>query len=87
MAIKDDFFQAQEVLTTFINSEGSFEAIEAASKIMSNTLKLGGKIISCGNGGSMADAIHFAEELTGRYREDRPSLAAVAISELSLFDE
>ena len=81
MAIKDDFFQAQEVLTTFINSEGSFEAIEAASKIMSNTLKLGGKIISCGNGGSMADAIHFAEELTGRYREDRPSLAAVAISD------
>ena len=81
MAIKDDFFQAQEVLTTFINSEGSFEAIEAASKIMSNTLKLGGKIISCGNGGSMADAIHFAEELTGRFREDRPSLAAVAISD------
>ena len=44
---------------------------------------MGGKIISCGNGGSMSDAMHFAEELTGRYRDDRPSIAAISISDPS----
>jgi D-sedoheptulose 7-phosphate isomerase len=44
-------------------------------------LKGGGKVISCGNGGSMSDAMHFAEELSGRYRNDRPAYAAIAISD------
>ena len=43
----------------------------------------GGKIISCGNGGSLCDAMHFAEELTGRYRDDRPSIPALSISDPS----
>ncbi len=47
------------------------------------SLKQDGKIISCGNGGSMCDAMHFAEELTGRYRDNRPSIAAVSISDPS----
>lgn len=50
---------------------------------MAQSLKRGGKIISCGNGGSMCDAMHFAEELTGRYRNDRPSMAAISISDPS----
>jgi D-sedoheptulose 7-phosphate isomerase len=50
---------------------------------MVNSLSAGGKIISCGNGGSMCDAMHFAEELTGRFRDDRPSIAAIAISDPS----
>jgi D-sedoheptulose 7-phosphate isomerase len=50
---------------------------------MVQSLKNGGKIISCGNGGSMCDAMHFAEELTGRYRNDRPSIAALSISDPS----
>ena len=45
------------------------------------SIRAGGKIISCGNGGSMADAMHFAEELTGRYRDNRPSIAAISISD------
>lgn len=50
---------------------------------MVSSLKKDGKIISCGNGGSMCDAMHFAEELTGRYRDNRPSIAAVSISDPS----
>ena len=38
------------------------------------TLQSGGRILSCGNGGSMCDAMHFAEELSGRYRNDRRAL-------------
>ena len=58
-------------------------AIENAGDAMVNALQNGGKIISCGNGGSMCDAMHFAEELTGRFRNDRPSMPAVAISDPS----
>ena len=53
----------------------NFEKIVDAGKIMVSSLQSNGKIISCGNGGSMCDAMHFAEELTGRYRNDRPSIA------------
>jgi len=51
--------------------------------MMTNAIRSGGKIISCGNGGSMCDAMHFAEELTGRYRDDRPSISAISISDPS----
>jgi D-sedoheptulose 7-phosphate isomerase len=50
---------------------------------MSTALKNGNKIISCGNGGSMCDAMHFAEELSGRFRDNRRGLAAVSISDPS----
>lgn len=50
---------------------------------MAEALLRDGKVISCGNGGSMCDAMHFAEELTGRYRDNRPSLAAISISDPS----
>jgi D-sedoheptulose 7-phosphate isomerase len=79
--IKKEFIEAQLVLNDFINTPGNLESIEHAGKIMVNSLKSGRKIISCGNGGSMSDAMHFAEELTGRYRDDRPSIAAISISD------
>ena len=50
---------------------------------MAQAIKQGNKIISCGNGGSMCDAMHFAEELSGRYRDDRKSIAAISISDPS----
>ena len=50
---------------------------------MVNSIKSGGKAISCGNGGSMCDAMHFAEEMTGRFRENRKALPAVSISDAS----
>lgn len=80
--IADHFFEASVILQKF-NTPENFKKIENAANTMINSIKDGGKIISCGNGGSMCDAMHFAEELTGRYRDDRPSIAAVSISDPS----
>lgn len=77
------FEEARAVLETFLSDPGNFEKIEQAGNLMLESLKGGGKILSCGNGGSLCDAMHFAEELTGRYRNDRPAIAAIAMSDVS----
>ena len=79
--IKNQLQEAQQVLSDFIADEKNIKAIENAADLLVKSFKNGGKVISCGNGGSMADAIHFAEELTGRFRENRASLPAIAISD------
>ena len=81
--IIDELNEAQKVLNTFLEDEKNIEAIDYASKIMADAIKDGGKIFSCGNGGSHCDAMHFAEELTGRYRENRKALPAIAIADTS----
>jgi D-sedoheptulose 7-phosphate isomerase len=63
--------------------DNNFAKIAAAGDLLVQSLSEGGKVLSCGNGGSMCDAMHFAEELSGRYRGDRPALAALAISDPS----
>ncbi|MEG1970878.1 MAG: D-sedoheptulose 7-phosphate isomerase [Burkholderiaceae bacterium] len=63
--------------------EATLARIAAAGDLLAATFKAGGKVLSCGNGGSMCDAMHFAEELTGRFRDDRPGYAAIAISDPS----
>ncbi len=73
--------EAAAVLQKFIGTKHNFLAIEKASKIIADAINNGGKIISCGNGGSHCDAMHFAEELTGRFRESRRPLPAIAISD------
>jgi D-sedoheptulose 7-phosphate isomerase len=80
--IADQFSQSLKILQLFNNSE-NIAKITRAGDIMTSSIKDGGKIISCGNGGSMSDAMHFAEELTGRFRDDRPSIAALSISDPS----
>ena len=80
--IADQFSEANEILQKFNNSENHKKIADAAA-IMASSVKNGGKIISCGNGGSMCDAMHFAEELTGRFRDDRRSIGAVSISDAS----
>ena len=82
-SIKQHFIEAQSVLNSFLADESNFDKIEAAGKIMVESLKNGGKILSCGNGGSMCDAMHFAEELTGKYRNDRPAIGAISMSDAS----
>ncbi len=82
-AIRDHFEEAQKVLTAFLADDTLFSKIEEAGDAMVAAMKGGGKVISCGNGGSMCDAMHFAEELTGRYRDNRPALAAISISDPS----
>lgn len=81
--IKQNFFEAQKVLTEFINDENTWNNIEKAGNLMIDAIKRGNKIFSCGNGGSMCDAMHFAEELTGRFRDDRKAIPAIAISDPS----
>lgn len=81
--IKHQFVEAQSVLEKFIEDDKNIVSMEKAIVQFSNSIKNGGKIISCGNGGSMCDAMHFAEELTGRFRDNRRALPAVSISDPS----
>jgi D-sedoheptulose 7-phosphate isomerase len=80
--IKQQFEESSTILNQF-QTEENFTKIEEAVLIMSGALQNGNKIISCGNGGSMCDAMHFAEELSGRFRDNRKGLAAVSISDPS----
>ena len=80
--IKNHFEQAKEILDLF-STDQNMQKISDAIEILSNSLSQGSKVISCGNGGSMCDAMHFAEELSGRFRNDRRGLAALSISDPS----
>ncbi|RXF69027.1 D-sedoheptulose 7-phosphate isomerase [Arcticibacter tournemirensis] len=82
-SIKQHFLEAQNVINKFLSDDENFRKIEEAGRILTDSIKKGNKIISCGNGGSMCDAMHFAEELSGRYRNDRRALAALSISDPS----
>ena len=81
--IESHFIEAASVLDRFRSDPTNLLAVERAGAIMLTALKAGGKLISCGNGGSMCDAMHFAEELTGKFRDDRAPIAAVSISDPS----
>lgn len=79
--IKKNCLEAQNVLDIFLKSEQTWDAFTKSVFMMVEALKRGNKIIACGNGGSMCDAMHFAEELTGRFRKNRQALPAIAISD------
>lgn len=82
-SIKTEFNEALRVLNEFIGNEKNFEKIEKAGQLLVEAFRNGNKVISCGNGGSMCDAMHFAEELSGRFRNDRRALPAISISDPS----
>ncbi len=81
--IEENLKEAQEVLQKFIGDKKNIVAIEKAGKVLVAAFKKGNKVLSCGNGGSMCDAMHFAEELSGRFRENRKALPAISISDAS----
>jgi D-sedoheptulose 7-phosphate isomerase len=81
--IEKNFYEAQKSIADFISDKSNFVAIENAALKMFEALESGNKIISCGNGGSMSDAMHFAEELSGFFRKKRKSFAAISISDPS----
>jgi len=81
--IKAQLDEAASLLQQFVSDASNLASIEAAAKVLIDAFKQGGKVISCGNGGSHCDAMHFAEELSGRYRDNRPALGAIAISDPS----
>ncbi|KKA46323.1 MULTISPECIES: D-sedoheptulose 7-phosphate isomerase [Salinivibrio] len=81
--IRGELTEAADVLTAFLSDDNNIQQIEKAAKLLADSFKASGKVLSCGNGGSHCDAMHFAEELTGRYRENRPGYPAIAISDPS----
>lgn len=81
--IREELSEAAHVLDNFLNNPENLEKIETAARLMADAITSNHKILSCGNGGSHCDAMHFAEELTGRYRDNRKALPAIAISDVS----
>lgn len=81
--IHQNFAEATDILAAFVSDPKNFSAIEKAGNLLITSFKKGNKVISCGNGGSMCDAMHFAEELSGRFRENRKALPAISISDPS----
>ena len=79
--IRTSLIEAEQTLASFLADEKTVESIAQAADYCSTSLRNGHKIISCGNGGSLCDATHFAEELTGKYRNNRRPLPAIAIND------
>jgi D-sedoheptulose 7-phosphate isomerase len=79
--IQRTFIEARAALDALMANEATCRAIDDAGNCLADLFERGGRAFSCGNGGSMCDAMHFAEELSGRYRGNRKALAAVAISD------
>ncbi len=78
---RSHFKEASSILNKVIDNEEFLNSVDKASSIIAETIEKGKKIISCGNGGSMCDAMHFAEELSGKYRKDRPAYPAMSLSD------
>ena len=83
MFISESLAEAQKVLNDFVSNQENVKNISSAISLMVESYKNNGRIFSCGNGGSMCDAMHFAEELTGRFRKERAPLPAMAINDAS----
>ncbi|MGZ3807628.1 MAG: D-sedoheptulose 7-phosphate isomerase [Bacteriovorax sp.] len=83
MFIAESLADAQLVLNAFVSKQSNLENIDSAINMMVEAYRNNGRIFSCGNGGSMCDAMHFAEELTGRFRKERSPLPAMAINDAS----
>jgi D-sedoheptulose 7-phosphate isomerase len=81
--LKDSLKEAYDLLGAFIAEENNFEAVKKIVKTVIAGFDTGKKVIICGNGGSMTDAMHFAEELTGKFRSDRKALPAISLSDPS----
>ncbi|MBC7619836.1 MAG: SIS domain-containing protein [Candidatus Saccharibacteria bacterium] len=81
--IESSLREAQVALDNLLQNKGALQNVAKAAELMVQAFESKSRVFSCGNGGSMCDAMHFAEELTGRYRLDRPALPALAISDAS----
>lgn len=73
--------EAQQVLSRFIADTALMKGCETLTTWMTSTIQKGGTLFACGNGGSHCDALHFAEEWTGRYRKNRRAIAALALGD------
>lgn len=83
MKLIDSYITTFNLLNDFIKKEKEENLTEKVSKSLAETFSNGNKVLICGNGGSNCDALHFAEEFTGRFRKDRKALPAIALSDSS----
>lgn len=81
--IKNSLAQAQNTINQFVEDENNISLMDKAIKTFTDSIKMDGRILSCGNGGSMCDSMHFVEELTGRFRKDRDPIAAMSMGDPS----
>ncbi len=81
--VKASLCEARACLDALISNEQMLQKIAQAGQEIVKSQRLGGSVYSCGNGGSLCDAMHFAEEMTGRYRKDRQAFRAAAIADVS----
>lgn len=81
--VREHLEEARAGLEALLADEATLATVARVAGVLAGVLEAGGTVFSCGNGGSLCDAMHFAEELSGRYREDRPAFAAMAISDPS----
>jgi D-sedoheptulose 7-phosphate isomerase len=81
--IRQQLDESRSVLEKFLNDPAMIDKIEKAALAIANAVNHGNKILACGNGGSHCDAMHFAEEMTGKFRDERKPLPAIAISDPS----
>lgn len=77
------FQESQDCLAQFLAKPANIEACASFSRLLVDLYNVGGNLFTCGNGGSHCDAMHFAEELTGRYRKERRALGALALGDAS----
>jgi D-sedoheptulose 7-phosphate isomerase len=83
MKLRDHFEEGAKLADAVLRDDAFLGAMERGAQLLIDALGSGHKILSCGNGGSMCDAMHFAEELSGRYRDDRKPFAALSLSDPS----
>jgi D-sedoheptulose 7-phosphate isomerase len=79
--VRANLIEARSALDLFLGNDDNLQKVADAARVLVSAFTSSSKAFSCGNGGSMCDAMHFAEELTGRFRNNRPGIAAVAISD------
>ena len=78
---RDALTEAQQLTQTFLNDASLMGKCEKFTDLLSELFEREGNLFTCGNGGSHCDAMHFAEELTGRFRKERRPLGALALGD------
>lgn len=81
-SIRDALLEAQDVLNRFIGDPENIATIAETTEMIREVFEREGRLFTCGNGGSLCDAIHFAEECTGKFRDHRKPLPAIALSDV-----
>ncbi len=79
--LRASYIESLKTLSGFIDDGVNIEKTDAASKAIARAFQNGCKVIAAGNGGSACDAMHFAEEFTGKFRADRKPLPVIALTD------